>query len=349
MDRQIEQGISLIKKRAEPVISVIVPTRNESENIKLLLERIEQETIDISIEVIFVDDSTDETPDVIRKLQNQFPFNIGLIARPPEQRGNGLGGAVIEGFRAARAPLACVMDGDLQHSPASIRELYKQFESTGADIVVGSRLARGGDAKSLGFRRVLVSHTLALLSRTMFPMRLRRISDPLSGLFLIRLTAIKLDLLQPDGFKILLAILTRLPALSVSEIPIRFEHRNAGKSKASLYEVLRFLRLLIRLRITGDQHFLEFVAVGASGILVNSAVLAFATEWLHIYYLFSVALATVGSTLWNFAFTELWVYRDRQPDQNRIGRFVAFFVINSAALALRGPMVYVLTIVDKEI
>ncbi len=109
-------------------------------------------------------------------------------------------------------------------------------------------------------------------------------SDPLSGLFLIRLAAINFDCLQPDGFKILLEILTRFPALSVSEIPIRFEHRNAGESKASLYEVWRFLRLLICLRTTGDQHFLQFVAVGASGLLINSAVLAFATEWLHIYY-----------------------------------------------------------------
>ena len=131
----------------------------------------------------------------------------------------------------------------------------------------------------------------------------------------------------------------------MSEIPIKFEHRNAGESKASLYEVWRFLRLLIRLRTTGDQHFLQFVAVGASGIFVNSAILAFVTEWLHIYYLFSVALATVGSTLWNFAFTELWVYRDRQQDQSWARRFVVFFVINSAALALRGPIVYVLTIV----
>ena len=155
-----------------------MPTRNESENIKLLLERIEQETIDFPIEVIFVDDSTDETPDLIRKLQDQFPFKIGLIARPLEQRGNGLGGAVIEGFRAARAPLACVMDADLQHSPASIRELYKQYKSTSSDIVVGSRLARGGDAKSLGFRRMLVSRTLSFLSRAMFPMRLGRVSDP---------------------------------------------------------------------------------------------------------------------------------------------------------------------------
>ncbi len=102
MDRQNEQLILATTEKNEPLISVIVPTRNELENIELLLERIEKETIDISIEVIFVDDLTDETPNVIRKLQNQFPFQIGLIARTPEQRLNGLGGEVIEGFRAAR-------------------------------------------------------------------------------------------------------------------------------------------------------------------------------------------------------------------------------------------------------
>ncbi len=341
-DIGIQQGL-LLTKSVEPSISIIVPTRNEAENVEPLLSRIEQATRGITVEVIFVDDSTDETPRVIQEIQNRFSIKIVLIARPPDQRGNGLGGAVIEGFRKARAPFACVMDGDLQHPPELIPQLLKQSEETGADVVVGSRLAPGADASSLGTRRSLVSHSFAMLAHAAFPLRLGKVSDPLSGLFLIRLAAIDPDCLRPDGFKILLEILARFPNLSVSEIPFQFGHRNAGQSKASVGEVLRFIRLLLRLRLAGSQHFIEFVSVGASGILVNSLVLAVVTERLHIYYLLSLALATIGSTLWNFALTEFWVYRDRQEARGRLGRFGMFFLMNNAALLLRGPIVYVLT------
>ena len=82
-------------------LSMVIPTRNESGNIEPLLMRIHQALKGISAEVVFVDDSTDETPEVIRKLQEWFPLPIKLIARPADRRKNGLGGAVVEGFQAA--------------------------------------------------------------------------------------------------------------------------------------------------------------------------------------------------------------------------------------------------------
>jgi len=325
------------------ILSVIIPTKNEAGNIEPLLTRLESATSGIPTQVVFVDDSSDDTPQVIQAMQGRFSLEVTLIIRPPNRRGNGLGGAVVEGFRVARAPWVCVMDGDLQHPPELIPQLLKQAEQTGADVVVGSRLAPGGDVSSLGRRRTLVSHALAMATRATFPVQLRKVTDPLSGLFLARRAAVNLDCLRPDGFKILLEILIRCPNLSVSEIPIQFGHRNAGQSKASIREVLRFFRLLFRLRPASDQRFVQFVIVGASGLLVNSLLLAFATEWLGIYYLVSVALATVGSTVWNFTLTELWVYYDRQQVHGRLGRFGMFFIMNNAALVLRGPIVFVLT------
>ena len=76
-------------------------------------------------EVVFVDDSTDNTPDIIKDLHDKFSLQVVLIVRPPEGRGNGLGGAVAEGLRVARAPWACVMDGDLQHPPELILQLLR--------------------------------------------------------------------------------------------------------------------------------------------------------------------------------------------------------------------------------
>ena len=324
-------------------ISVVVPTRNEAGNIGPLLTRIEQATKGTSVEVIFVDDSTDNTPEVIKEHQNKYALGVVLIARPPERRSNGLGGAVVEGFQAARAPWVCVMDGDLQHPPEMILQLYKHATEKGFDVVIGSRLAPGGDASSLGGKRSMVSHTFATATRVTFPRRLYKVTDPLSGFFMTRRAAIDLDHLRPDGFKILLEILVKCPKLSISELPIHFGHRNAGESKASIKEVIRFIRVLLLLRWQNDQHFFEFVTVGVTGLLVNSLLLALATEKLGIYYLASIVIATVGSTIWNFALTEFWVYRDRPQRQGRFGRFSMFFIMNSAALFLRSPIVYVMT------
>jgi len=144
MDLAVRPKLSDLLKAdnsTELAISIIIPTRNEADNIETLLSRITEAMEGIPAEVVFVDDSTDHTAEVIRNLQNQFPLEVRLIARPPERRGNGLGGAVIEGFRSARAPWVCVMDGDLQHPPQLIPCLLKHAQANDADLVVGSRLS----------------------------------------------------------------------------------------------------------------------------------------------------------------------------------------------------------------
>ena len=91
------------------------------------------------------------------------------------------------------------------------------------------------------------------------------------------------------------------------------------------------------------RHLVPFALVGVSGLLVNSAVLAAATRILGLQRLmYSTVLATLCSTTWNFTLTELWVFRDRRrPGWPR--RLAMFFVMNNAALLIRGPMIYELT------
>lgn len=325
------------------VISVIIPTRNEAGNIKPLLSRIEKATSGISTEVIFVDDSSDDTSQVIRTLQDQFSLQVTLIARPPERRKDGLGGAVVEGFRRARAAWVCVMDADLQHPPELIPKILEHAKESGTDIVIGSRLAPGGDARSLGGRRNLVSHLFAIAARAAFAVRLRKVTDPLSGFFLAKRAAIDLDALRPNGFKILLEILIRCPNLSISEIPIQFGYRHTGESKASVSEVFRFFRLMLRLRLSGDQKFVRFLTVGAAGLVVNSLVLAVFTEFIGFHYLLSAALATQASTLWNFGLTEAWVFGQRKTERPFLYRLVSFLLMNNLLLLLRGPLLSLMT------
>lgn len=325
-----------------PSLSVIVPTRNEAGNIEPLLQRLGRALKDKSFTVIFVDDSTDNTAQVITEKSKEFPFEITVIARPPERR-NGLGMAVVEGMRAARSEWVVVMDGDLQHPPEVINELVAKAESTQADLVVASRLSEGGSTAGLSLARNIISRTLALAMRVCFPKNLRNVSDPLTGFFLLRRDRVALDELHPEGFKILLEVMIRHPKLHVAEVPFEFGKRHSGTSKASSKEMLRLIRQTIKLRLPALQPLFRFLGVGASGIAVNSALLYAFTELLGVHYLVSAVLATQGSTLWNFAGTEWWVFRDRsQSALNFWQRLTGFLAMNNAMLLLRGPMLAVL-------
>ncbi len=336
---------TLVPPLDRPVtLSLILPTRDEADNVQPLVDRIADALRGIPIQVIFVDDSSDHTPHVIQHASQRSPLEIHLIARPPERRTGGLGGAVIEGIRAARAPWICVMDADLQHPPELVPQLMQQAIEKHADLVVASRYAPHSNARSLGMMRAGISRGLGYLARVLFPRRLSQVSDPLTGFFLFRRDAIDVEQLQPRGFKILLEILIRFPGRRVVDVPFEFGKRHSGQSKASVREAVRYLTLLWSLRFGGDiGRLTKFVIVGLSGLLVNSLALAAATELFGIHYLISAAIATICSTLWNFAFTEGWVFNDRERTQGRLRRFIQFFAVNNAALALRAPILLVLT------
>jgi glycosyltransferase involved in cell wall biosynthesis len=198
---------------------------------------------------VFVDDSDDDTPARVREVAEQSrSVNIRLIHRVKKDRKGGLGGAVVAGFRSASTPWLAVMDGDLQHPPELLAQLLDTAQTTGADVVVASRYLDGGDGSALGGTRLRLSHSATKVARILFPHRLNAVTDPMSGFFVVRADAIDLDLLQPDGVKILVEILLRGRPLSVAEVGYRFGHRASGSSKASAREGTRYVTRLVGLR-----------------------------------------------------------------------------------------------------
>jgi len=228
-------------------LSILVPTRNEADNVAPLLARIDGCIERTGCEVIFVDDSDDATAQRIASAAERAAVEVVLIAREPGARVGGLGGAVVEGARAARGEWLCVMDGDLQHPPELIPVLLARAGEAGADLVLASRLAPGGSVAIMGGVRAALSRTLAWATARLFPERCAGVSDPMSGFFVVRRDALPLDRLRPDGFKILLEILVTSPDLRVAEVPFRFDARHAGRSKAGLREAVRLARTLARL------------------------------------------------------------------------------------------------------
>jgi dolichol-phosphate mannosyltransferase len=88
----------------------------------------------------------------------------------------------------------------------------------------------------------------------------------------------------------------------------------------------------------------RFALVGASGLVVNQVLLWSLVSRGHLHYLLAATLATQGSTTWNYALVEWWVYPDRGT-RSRTFRYLVFSAINNATLLLRIPLLALLVAV----
>lgn len=236
-------------------VTVIVPTRNERDNIAELIRRIASLEDDRITTVIVVDDSDDDTPQIVERVASSSSLNVVLDHRPPDEQTGGLGGAVVRGLRAVNTPWACVMDADLQHPPELIPQMLAKATEVGAGLVVGTRYSNNGSASNFNGWRLGISRVFTAMASLLFPRRVGRISDPMSGFFVIRPDRLELSRLRPDGYKILMEILVRHPAIgTVAEVGFEFGERFAGESKASMREGMRFLRQLVMSRLTAPHE-----------------------------------------------------------------------------------------------
>jgi len=338
-------------------LTVVVPLRNEERNVEVLLDRLCPAVGSLHAEIIFVDDSDDRTPEVLASHAGSRTVPVRLLHRRPDSRKGGLSSAVIAGAQHARGDWVLVMDGDLQHPPETAAMLASTAMRHDSDIVVGTRYnGNGSPADGLdGNGRALVSSGTTRLVKSMFPRRLAMVSDPLSGLFAFRRSAVNLNALRPEGFKVLLEILVRNPVARVAEVAYCFGPRNAGESKASLREGMTFLRHLSRLRrarlarqlrdapatrterVRQAMRFAFFGIIGGTGAVVNTGALWFFYHSLGWNHLIGAALATQASTSWNFLLVDLLLYRKR-PNGSRLGRAVRFFAMNNLLLLARLPV-----------
>ena len=125
--------------KVAPYLSIVVPTYNERENVVRLAGCLADVMKDRSYELIFVDDSTDDTPFILDKLAASNP-RVRCVRRTNER---GLGTAVVKGFEACRGRVVAVMDADFQHPPELLPMMLKTIDSN-ADIVIPSRFIPGG-------------------------------------------------------------------------------------------------------------------------------------------------------------------------------------------------------------
>ena len=222
-------------------LSVVVPTYNEKGNVENLVRQVDEALTGIDHEIVFVDDSTDETPEILERLSKENP-NVSYEHRVGE---TGLATAVIRGFRIAKGDILACMDADLQHPPKILRPMYAAILS-GADFCIPSRLIPGGDDGGLNFSRKFVSGTARWMGKILLPC-LRKVSDPTSGLFMFRKECIENADLQPVGWKIMVEVLAMSEYSTIIEIPYAFQNRESGESKLSGKVTLQYIEQLFGL------------------------------------------------------------------------------------------------------
>jgi dolichol-phosphate mannosyltransferase len=318
-------------------VSVIVPTFNEGPNVRELLRRLAASLSEVAYEVLFVDDSTDDTPQIIADAAAASDATVRLIHR--DHPTGGLGGAVVEGVQAATGTWCLVMDGDLQHPPEVIPDMLARASLGDVDVVVASRYTAGGTSDGLANAvRTGVSRASTMLTKAMFPRKLSGCSDPMTGFFLVNRDAIDVASLRPRGFKILLEILARRQ-MRVAEVPFDFAPRYAGESKASFTQGLRFLTQLTMLRFG---RMSAFAVVGGLGALANLAIMWALVEFGVEYVLASI-VASVITIISNFFLLEYLVFADMREDSGLMRhRFLKSFTFNGIEAIVRIPVLWVL-------
>ncbi|HEY5229790.1 MAG TPA: glycosyltransferase [Galbitalea sp.] len=250
MSQPLEQSAgSLDVAQSTSEVTVVIPTRNEAENIKPLVDRLlaafsASGACTPSVDILFVDDSDDSTIAAILAICDSAGEGVAMVHRAKGHRPGGLAGATLVGLECARTPLVIVMDADLQHPPEVCPGLLETMAGAShPDIAIATRYAPGGSSAGLSrFYRVVASRIATKLAQHAAPESLRAISDPMSGFFALRMTSIDLQRVKPRGFKILVELLIHNSDAVVSEYAYDFALRHSGTSKATLLQGGHFLR-----------------------------------------------------------------------------------------------------------
>lgn len=317
----------------QPDTSIVVPVMNEADNILPLVSRIQAALAGRRIEVLFVDDSKDtlsvEQTAVAQRKYGGTDFEVRILHRTGEERWGGLSGAVTDGMRVARSNQVVVMDGDLQHPPETLPAMIDAAKTY--DVVVASRYCKDGSASGLnGSIRHFVSRCSTILAKALFPQRLKKITDPMTGFFLIDRRKIERSRLRPKGFKILLEILATHPGLSQTEVPLQFAERVAGESHGSFKQGLEFFTQLLDLRFgvyaRKFRHmpkFVQFASIGGSVFLFGMAMLYVLVDVLKIQPLVANAWQ-LAVTFWlNYMLNRYITWRERAVTRQAAYRFVS--------------------------
>jgi dolichol-phosphate mannosyltransferase len=225
-------------------VLIVVPTYNEADNIRWIVERTLKANPDF--DVLVVDDSS---PDGTGRIADELAAEHSQVSVLHRSEKAGLGQAYLHGFEVALErgyDVIGEMDADGSHKPEQLAELHAALEE--ADLVIGSRWVRGGRVRNWSLFRKLLSVLGNIYARALLGIPVRDIT---AGFRLFRRTTLeKLDLptVRSVGycFQTDLTFRTVKAGLRVREVPIEFVERERGQSKMSPDVAKESLRRITR-------------------------------------------------------------------------------------------------------
>ena len=332
-------------------LSLIVPTYNESGNIEkiiYILSRILNEALPNNYELIIVDDnSPDRTWEIAQALVSEYP-HLRVMRRQAER---GLSTAVIRGWQAAEGEVLGVIDGDLQHPPEILLKLLTAIDK-GADLAVASRHIDEGGVSDWSIVRRFLSRGAQILGLIILPKAISRVSDPMSGYFMVRRSAIAGKLMNPLGYKILIEVLGRGDIEQIAEAGYVFQEREEGESKVTWKQYQEYIHHLLRLRFSTGRlgrirqrvdfpigRFVRFIIVGFSGLAIDMGTLYLLYDVLGLGLTRSAIFAAELAIINNFFWNDLWTFGDLSKHQRQwrkvFKRLAKFNVICLMGLILK--------------
>lgn len=300
-----------IPVRAAPMLSVVIPTFNESSNVPIVIERVAAALARVDWEIIFVDDDSPDSTSAIAKALGQLDGRVRCIRRVGRR---GLAGACIEGVLSSQAAYVAVMDADLQHDERLLPRMLRLLCQNQADLVVASRYIDGGASTGLSSSRRSISRLATRWAQQLMGIT---VQDPMSGFFMARRD--RLDAIAPElsheGFKLLFDILvaSRRSQIRIAELPYAFLPRLHGASKFDARNAIEFFALTLS-RLSGRKlppRLFSFALVGGTGVGVQLACLGGALS-TGVGFLVAEIVSTLAAMTSNFFLNNALTYNDRR-------------------------------------
>ena len=215
------------------LVSVIIPTYNEKENIEKIIRKVF--SLDGDYHILIIDDgSPDGTANIVKNLQKEFGENLFIVERKGKL---GLGTAYIAGFKWALEhdyDYIFEMDADFSHNPDDLHKLYEACEK-GAGLAIGSRYCNGISVVNWPIGRVIMSYYASAYVRTVLGMKIFDCTAGFKCYTKEVLQTIDLNNIQMNGygFQIEMKYTTYKLGFKIKEVPIIFINRTEGTSKMS--------------------------------------------------------------------------------------------------------------------
>ena len=215
---------------------LIIPTYNEAVNLERIVTAARSELSRVATgtyRILVVDDNSPDGTGAIADSLAATCDEVEVLHRPGKA---GLGQAYLAGFDHALrsgAEMVIEMDADFSHDPRYLPAMLEAARR--ADLVLGSRYVPGGGVRDWGLARQLISRGGGLYARLILGVGVRDLTGGFKVIHRRVLESIDLPSVRAEGYVFQIEVTYRalLAGFTVTEVPIVFADRTAGKSKMS--------------------------------------------------------------------------------------------------------------------